>query len=83
MEDEATTTRPDDFFGQPISTGDYVIGAQGHNLAIYKVLRMTPKMVRIAKITAKTAKAKKGALRYANELMKVDEKLVTFHLMKL
>jgi len=71
-----------DFLGQDVQPGDYVVGATGHGLAIYKVIRLTPKMVRIVSITAKTHTALKGKLRYANELLKVDNKIVTFHLMK-
>jgi len=72
---------PLDLFGQPVDIGEYVVGGQGHELAVYRVLKITPKMVRIAKVNAKTDRAKKGALRYSNELVKVDEKLVTFYLM--
>ena len=74
--------KPIDLFGQEVGPGDFVLGGAGHELAVYKILRVTPKMVRIAKITAKTKKAKKGALRYSNELFKIDEQLVTFYLMK-
>jgi len=74
--------KPLDLFGQPINAGDVVIGGQGHELAVYRVLRITPKMVRIASVKAKTDAAKKGKLRYSNELFKVDDKLVTFYLMK-
>ena len=81
MENEIQTT-PVDFLGQEIIPGDFVLGATGHSFAIYKVLRITPKMVRIVSIKAKTSYALKGKLRYANELLKVEEKIVTFHLMK-
>ena len=83
MEDDTDQlVNPEDYLGQIITPGDYVIGATGHGLAIYKVLRLTPKMIRIVSIKAKTTQAKKGKLRYANELLKVEEKIVTFHLMK-
>ena len=81
MDNEVQIT-PIDYLGQEVNPGDFVVGATGHGLAIYKVLRITPKMVRIVSITAKTDRAKKGKLRYANELLKVEEKIVTFHLMK-
>lgn len=73
---------PQDFFGQDIEIGDFVLGAQGHELQIYKVIKITPKMIRIVNINAQTHKAKKGKLRYAKELAKVDGKLATFHVMK-
>ena len=81
MEDEIIQT-PLDLFGQEVAIGDYVLGGQGHELALYRVLKVTPKMIRIAKLTAKTAKAKKGKLRYSNELFKIKHELVTFYLMK-
>jgi len=73
---------PKDLFEQPLAIGDYVVGGTGHALELYKVLKITPKMVRIARANAKTDKAKKGKLRYSNELVKVDNQLVTFYLMK-
>lgn len=72
-----------DFLGQEVVPGDYVVGADGHTLSIYKVTKITPKMVRIVSINAKSVQAKKGKLRYATELLKVDDKIVTFYLMKL
>ncbi len=80
MEDEKRELL--DLFGQTVDIGDYVLGGHGHELSVYKILKVTPKMVRIAKINAKTRAAKKGKLRYSNELFKIDEKLVTFFLMK-
>ena len=72
-----------DLFGQPVDIDDFVIGGQGHELAVYKVIRITPKMIRVAKVGAVTTSAKKGKLRYANELFKIDQALATFYLMKL
>ncbi len=80
MEDEKRELL--DLFGQTVDIGDYVLGVHGHELSVYKILKVTPKMVRIAKINAKTRAAKKGKLRYSNELFKIDEKLVTFFIMK-
>ena len=80
MEDEERV--PDDLFGQSINPGDFVVGAQSKILSVYKVLKITPKMVRVMNIKAKTKAAKKGTLRYSNELLKIDAKLVTFYLMK-
>ena len=74
--------KPTDLFGQEINVDDFVIGGHGHELAIYKVLRVTPKMLRIVDVDAKTKSAKKGKLRYAGELFKIEEHLVTFYLMK-
>ena len=74
--------KPEDLFGQVISVDDFVIGGQRNELAIYKVMRITPKMIRIVNIHAKTKAARAGILRYAGELFKIDEHLVTFYLMK-
>ena len=72
---------PRDFLGQELSIGDYVIAGQGHELSLYEVLRITPKMVRVVKYNAQTSNAKKGKLRYSKELLKVDSSLVTFYIM--
>ena len=80
--DNKEQKNPADFIGQPIHVGDYVVGAQSTSLAMYKVIKITPKMIRIVSINAKTRLALKGKLRYADELLKVEERLVTFHLMK-
>jgi len=80
MDNEKRTL--EDLFGQVVDVGDYVLGGHGHELSVYKILKATPKMVRIAKIHAKSRAAKKGKLRYSNELFKIDAKLVTFYLMK-
>ena len=74
--------KPIDLFGQEINVDDYVVGSHGHELAIYKVARITPKMVRIVNIEAKSKATLKGKLRYAGELFKIEEHLVTFYLMK-
>lgn len=71
-----------DLFGQEVEIGDFVLGSNGHQLACYTVVRKTPKMVCIVKIGAKTSKAQKGTLRYADELFKIDSQMVTFYLMK-
>lgn len=73
---------PRDLFEQEISIGDYVVGGQGHELGIYRVTKLTPKMIRIVSIKAKTDKQKKGKLRYSNELLRVDSKMVTFYILK-
>ena len=73
--------KPVDLFNAEINPGDFVIGGQGHELAVYKVLKITPKMVRIAPYNAKTDKAKKGKLRYSNELVKLEDSQVTYYLM--
>lgn len=82
MKDEDEGHIPEDLFGQSINLGDFVVGAQSKILSVYKVIRITPKMVRVMNIKAKTHSQKKGTLRYSNELLKIDEKLVTFFLMK-
>lgn len=74
--------KPFDLFGQPIDVNDFVIGGQGHGLSIYRVMKITPKMVRIVNVKAKTKGTQKGKLRYANELVLIEEHLVTFYLMK-
>jgi hypothetical protein len=80
MEHEERTLH--DLFGQKVEVGDYVIGGHGHELSVYKIIRITPKMVRIVNINAKTRTGLRGQLRYSNELFRIDEKLVTFYLMK-
>ena len=82
MADKEVQTNPTDLFGQAIDIGDFVIGGHGHGLAIYKVTKITPKMIRIVNVKARTNSAKKGQLRYCNELAKIEETLVTFYLMK-
>lgn len=71
-----------DYFHQELNIGDYVIAANRHELAVYEIIAITPKMVRIARLGAKTAKAKKGALRYSKELFKIDNELVTFEILR-
>ena len=82
MEEQEEEQVASDFFGQEINVGNFVVASQGHELAIYKVTKITPKMVRVVKHGAKTRSAKKGKLRYGKELFKVDESLVTFHLIQ-
>ena len=72
----------EDFFGRIIQIGDIVIAASGHALQCYKVVKLTPKMVRVVKFNPKTSKSKKGMLRYSKELLVVDGKMATFYLMK-
>lgn len=71
-----------DFLGQELNENDFVIAGQGHELAIYRVMKLTPKMVRVVSLKATTRNAKKGKLRYGNELFKVDEHLVTYYSLK-
>lgn len=72
-----------DLFGEEIVPGDFVISSgHGRTLEVYRVLRLTPKMVRVVRVTAKTPRAKKGELRYGDELLKIDGQRVTYYLMK-
>ena len=81
MEDKEKLTAVD-FLGNVLAINDFVIASQGHELAIYRIMKITPKMVRVVKLNAKTRQAKKGKLRYSNELFKIDEQIVTYYLMK-
>lgn len=74
----------EDFVGQEVTVGDIVVAATGfgHELTMYEVIAMTPKMVRVRMLGAKTPKTKKGALRYSKELVKVNEEIATFHILK-
>lgn len=71
-----------DYLGQELAIGDWVIAANGHELAIYQIINITPKMVRIVRPEAKTRQAQKGCLRYSKELFKVDSEIVTFHILR-
>ena len=73
---------PQDLFGQSIDVGNVVVAARGHALEFYKVTKLTPKMVRIVKFGANTSYEKKGILRYANQLLKVDDQMATFIMLK-
>ena len=72
-----------DYLGQEICVGDYVLAADRHELAIYQVIKITPKQVRIVRPEAETRKEQKGVLRYSKELYKVDPEVVTFHLLRI
>ena len=74
--------KPLDFFGTEIDEGSHVIGGSGHELQVYKVKHITPKMVRVVRINAKTDKAKKGILRYSKELVIINNAQLTFYLMR-
>ena len=80
MENEERTL--EDLFGQTVAPGDFVIAADSHTLALYRVLRITPKMIRVVNIKAKSKTALKGKLRYPQELFKIEEHMATFYLMK-
>lgn len=67
-----------DFLNQYIDIGDFVVAAYRSDLGCYKIIKITPKMFRIVNINAKTKEAKKGKLRYGQELLKIDAKLVTY-----
>ena len=73
----------EDLFKQELQVGDYVLTGTGlgHELAVYKVIAITPKMVRIMRLGVKTPKSKKGVLRYSKELFKIKEELVTYYIL--
>lgn len=71
-----------DYFGQELEIGDYVLGADRHDINVYMIINITPKMVRIVKPEAQTRQEQKGVLRYSNQLYKVTPELATFHILK-
>jgi hypothetical protein len=71
-----------DFFGVDLHEGDFVLLAGSYTLTCHKVLYLTDRMVKTANIFANTTLAKKGALRYAKHLVKVDPQLVTFKVLQ-
>jgi len=71
-----------DMFDQELAIDDFVVAAHGHKLACYKIIKITPLMVRIVRLNAKSKSAAKGTLRYADELLRVDDRMVTFLLLK-
>lgn len=71
-----------DLLQQSLDIGDFVVAYSGYELTVYKVAKLTTKMVRIVRLNAKTVKSKKGQLRYGTELVRIDEKLVTYYMMK-
>lgn len=75
------SSRPLDLFGSELAVGDFVIGGSGHLLSVYKVLNLTPKMVRIVSVTSKRP-GDKGKLRYAKELARIDGQLATFYILR-
>lgn len=71
-----------DHFGQDLQIGDYVLGANKHDIDVYMVTNITPKMVRIAKPGGQTRSEKKGVLRYAWQVYKITPELATFQILK-
>jgi len=80
MEDKEISHQ--DLFGQDLQPGHFVVAATSYSLDVYRVKHLTEKMVRIISIHAKTRQALKGNLRYSKDLLRIDDTLVTFYLMK-
>jgi len=76
-----------DILGQELQIGDYIVipATQGYSvLAIAKILRFTPKTVRIEYITGRNAvwNAESNIEKVHNKYVKVDEALVTFGMLR-
>jgi len=64
-----------DFFYQDLEIGDYVVtGSKYKNFGCSKIIKFTPKMVKIENIDSKKTK-----LAYPFDMLKVDPKLVTYY----
>ena len=72
-----------DYFNQELEIGDTVLAADGHLLHLYKVIKITPKMIRVVRLDATVRTELKGVLRYAVELCKIDNELVSYHIMRM
>lgn len=71
-----------DQFDQELNVGDYVLAADRHDLGVYMITNMTPKMIRLVHIAAKSRAEQKGILRYEKQLYKIDPELATFCILK-
>ena len=73
----------DDFLGQRIQVGDVVAGYNGFNsMALYTVTRVNPKMIKVKLLKYHNNPEKLSKAIYGKMLIKVDEELVTVHLLK-
>jgi len=67
-----------DFFNQPINIDDLVVMAdKWKSFSVNKVLKFTPKMVRVEKVDGVGT----SKLVYPDTCMVVDPKLVTFYML--
>lgn len=76
-----TLAYSEDFLGQRVDIGDFVVQSNGYNgMAIFKILRRTPKMLEVTNILAK----RKGKVKliYGRSVVKIDEHLVMIYLLK-
>lgn len=67
-----------DIFGRKLQVGDFVAAPYWNtNLAVFAVIRLTPKMVRLRKIGSRNEKT-----AYPNDVVKVDGPEVTMYCLK-
>ena len=66
-----------DLLGQDISIGAHVVSYDGHNLGMFVVEKINPKMVKVRKL-----KYKSTCLRYPHDLMVIDRDKAVFKILQ-
>ena len=71
-----------DKLGRPLAEGDCVAYPAHNSLEIGTIKKLNPKMVKVAKVGAKTWYAGQGTNKYPQDIVKLDGVDVTMYLLK-
>lgn len=70
-----------DCLGREVKEGDHVAFSHHNTLYVGKVLKMTPKQVRVSPIGAKGYRAEEGYLKYTTQCCLVGGPELTYHIL--
>ena len=73
-----------DMLGAELNIGDVVVTPKYNTLAVCKVIRFTPKMVKLGSLdSAGHYRPKSEFPKYASDIVKIDEQQALIYLLKL
>lgn len=71
-----------DKLGRPLNEGDCVAYPTHNSLEIGTIKKLNPKMVKVAKVGAKSWYAGQGTNKYPEDIVKLDGEEVTLYLLR-
>ena len=68
-----------DFLGQELNIGDYVVSNDYNSLNLYKIVKITNKMIKIAKIIFKRKRPARYV--YGSAILKIDKDVALMYML--
>lgn len=82
MSIDTTSNMHCDLLGRKVNEGDHVAFTHHNSLFVGKVIKVTPKQVRVIPIGTKIYRADSGYLKYTDQCVLIGGPELTYHLLR-